>query len=197
MHRVSLFALVSLSSLFWLSQAQADDFNRLLRGDYAERMTRTCSRTAAGFGADLQLLGPAVSQTASTELTITYNGDGTSTAVGRVLNLTNGATATGNLPVSASEFTCTGTYQVDEDRSFTEVMSCSGSVLAGASAGQTFSEADYRVSGQIGPHGAMLVVGNTDPQVESITLSASGTTSRICARTGTAVKIRKKSDSQE
>jgi hypothetical protein len=36
-----------------------------------------------------------------------------------------------------------------------------------------------------------LIVSNTEATVETITLSQSGTTSRICARSGTAVKIRR------
>jgi hypothetical protein len=112
MHRFSLLTYVVPALLLSIPQAEARDFNRLLHGDYAETLTRTCSRAAAGFGPELQLLGPSVSQTAATKLTTTYNGDGTSSSTGRTLNFTNNATAAGALPVSENEFTCTGTYQV-------------------------------------------------------------------------------------
>ena len=166
-------------------QAEALDLNRVLHGKYAFAYSRVCSQSPNGFNAQGVAVSPATELTSAVEMVQTYNGDGTSSAAGRMLNIINVATNQNEL-----DFTCTGIYQVNADGSFSEVLDCSGTVVAGPIAGQTFMQPGIHRSGHIGILAQTLVVSNTRSSLESITFSGTGVQlARICGRSGSAVKI--------
>jgi hypothetical protein len=166
-------------------QAEALDLNRVLHGKYAVTFSRVCAQAAGGFNALLQPIGPASQLTSTVEMVQTYNGDGTSSAVAHAMNVINNASNQNEL-----DFTCTGTYQVSADRSFSEDMSCSGTVIAGILAGQTFTQTGIHRTGHIGILAQTLVISGTGTNLENITFSLLGSQTRICGRSGTAVRIR-------
>jgi len=178
-------ALVLTLLLLLAPQAEAIDFNRVLNGNYAVTFTRVCAQSAAGFGPQLQPLGQAQQVTSTVEMVQTYNGDGTSSAAGHALNVINNAARQ-----SGHDFTCAGTYQVNNDGSISEDMICSGTVVAGLNTDQTFTQTGVRRAGRIGILAQTLVIGDTGVNVENITFSVSGAFPQICGRSGTAVKIR-------
>lgn len=185
MRRTRLPTVILPALLLLLPQAEARDRDEVLRGVYAYTFTRVCAQSAAGFNADLQPLGPVQQLTSTIEMVQTYHGDGTSSAVAHALNIINNASAQNEL-----SFTCNGTYLVADDRSFSEEMACSGSIVAGILVGQTFTQSGVRRTGRIG-HGAQtLVISDTSPNLENITFSGFGSNARICGRSGTGVKIR-------
>ena len=186
MRSTHLPAMILPVLLVLAPQIQARDRDEVLRGVYAYTFTRVCAQSAGGFNSNLQPLGSSVQQLTSTiEMVQTYNGDGTSSARAHALNIINNATAQNEL-----DFTCSGTYLVNDDRSFTEEMSCSGTILAGALVGQTFTQTGVRWNGHIGHRAQTLVISNTSPNLENITFSGFGSNARICGRSGTGVKLR-------
>ena len=183
----NLKALALPMLLVLAPQAEAFDLNRVLHGDYAVTYSRVCSQSPNGFGPTGLAVAPASELTSAIEMVQTYNGDGTSSAVGHALNIINNAANQNEL-----DFTCTGTYQVNNDGSFSEELNCSGTVVAGPIVGQTFTQPGIRRSGHIGILAQTLVVSNTKSSLESITFSGAPTIplARICGRSGTGVRIR-------
>ena len=185
MRSTHLPALILPLLLVLAPQAEARDHDDVLRGVYAYTFTRVCAQSAAGFNPSLQPLGPVQQLTSTIEMVQTYNGNGTSSATAHALNVINNGTAQNEL-----EFTCSGTYLVSDDRSFSEEMTCSGSIIVGALVGQTFTQTGIRRAGHIGRGGQTLVISDTRPNLENITFSGFGSNSRICGRSGTGVRIR-------
>jgi len=184
--QANLKALALPVLLLLAPQAEAFDLNRVLHGDYALTYSRVCSQSPNGFNAQGLAVPPATELTSAIEMVQTYNGDGTSSAVGHALNIINTATNQNEL-----DFTCTGTYQVDNDGSFSEELSCAGTVVAGPIAGQTFTQPGIHRSGHIGIFAQTLVISNTRSSVESISFSGiPNPLARICGRSGTGVRIR-------
>ena len=162
--------------------------NRKLKGDFAVAQSSICAQTTAGFDADGRALGPVTLLTRMIESTNTYGGDGTFSSVGRTLQMNGAATAPGSFPMNESEFSCSGTYQVNGDGTFTETSTCSGTVISGATAGETFNQSAVTIHGQI--RGKVLVLQNTSTVTPiTLTLSRSGTFIRLCGSSGSAVKV--------
>jgi len=166
-------------------RAEGIDLNRVLHDNYAVTFSRVCAQSAGGFNAQLQPIGPVSQLTSAVEMVQTYNGDGTSSAVAHAVNIINNASNQNRL-----DFTCTGTYQVNADGSFSEDMSCFGTVVAGVLAGQSFTQTGVHRTGHIGVLAQTLVIGNTGTNLENVTFSLAGSFARICGRSGAAVKIR-------
>jgi hypothetical protein len=114
----------------------------------------------------------------------TYDGHGKSTAAAHALNVF------GTGVVNELDYTCTGTYQVSNNSSFSEDITCSGTIIAGVAAGQTFTQTGLHHTGHIGFLAQTLVMSDTSTNVENITFSVIGSLSRLCGSSGTAVKIR-------
>jgi hypothetical protein len=181
-----LKALILPMLLLLAPQAEALDLNRVLHGNYAFAYSRVCSQSPNGFSPQGVAVAPATELTSAIEMVQTYNGDGTSSAMGHALNIINNATNQNEL-----DFTCTGTYQVNADGSFSEDLNCSGTVVAGPIAGQTFTQPGIRRTGHIGIFAQTLVISNTRSNLESITFSGTPIPlARICGRSGTAVRVR-------
>ena len=185
MQRSNLKAPALLVLLLLAPPAEALDLDRVLHGNYAVTFSRVCAQAAGGFNALLQPIGPVSQLTSTVEMVQTYNGDGTSSAVAHAMNVINNASNQNEL-----DFTCNGTYQVNNDGSFSEDMSCSGTVIAGILAGQTFTQTGIHRTGHIGILARTLVINGTGTNLENITFSVLGSQTRICGRSGAAVKFR-------
>lgn len=182
-------SVVAVSGLLLASAAHAGNPNKKLKGDYSGAATSFCAQAAAGFSETGQALGPVTPLTRTLETIRSYDGEGAVTITGRTFQVATTATAPGNFPVNESAFSCTGTYQVNDDLSFSETVICSGTVISGATAGQTFVQSPTSSSGQI--RGKTLLLKDTIATQSSITLSGAGTLFRLCSAAGTAVKVDK------
>ncbi len=115
---------------------------------------------------------------------ITYNGDGTGTLIYTNLQIVNTL-----ISVTQSQTTCDITYTVNPDNSYTEDLKCSGTVLAGSSAGVTFTITGIGRQGQIGRGGQTLLITDIETNVETLTVPGPVTLKRICARSGAAIRV--------
>jgi hypothetical protein len=96
----------------------------------------------------------------------------------------------GQTAASRSQTTCNIGYAVNPDLSFTENLSCTGSILSGPSAGNTFTITGVQLQGQISPKGKILIFSDTNDNVETLTLEpGTRVRLRICGRSGTGVKL--------
>jgi hypothetical protein len=172
-----------------------DNHNQFLRGDFPFTAFRACVQTgmSPGFAADLSLLGPASYRTTVLAGTLSYNGDGTGTAVYRFLNMFFANTMTGNLPVGGGETMCTiGNIVVHSDRSFTQDMTCSGEGDIGAGAGGAFSITGIKWDVRISRNRKVLTLHLNSADVETLTAGAMPTDrDRICEISGTALQDRR------
>jgi hypothetical protein len=186
MFRYSTIALVSLVSFLALP-TRAQDFNHRLNGDYAVSTTSLCAQNQAGFTADGQALAPVTLLSRAIETTRSYDGNGGLTITGHSFQV---STPAGPFPTTEADFTCTGTYEVNADDSFTENETCSGTVATGSVAGQTFTQSVTTPSGQLRGKTIILKETHAMPPVV-VTLSAAGAFSRLCGTSGSGVKIKK------
>ena len=174
-----------------IAEAQGN-LNARLRGDYFFSRTRTCVQNVDGFGTNFELLGAGNSFTDAARGVRRYNGGGTGSMVdGHLLLVGHTGISASSFPVTENTFTCNLTYAVSPDGSFTENASCSGMILSGLRAGQTFTTTGIGMRGQITGGGRTLLLDDTNGNVETITFSGPPTPStfqRICNRSGTAVK---------
>ena len=125
-------------------------------------------------------------QTTIVETTDSFDGMGHLTIKGRTLTMNSTGTAAGAFPMSESEFTCTGTYAVKANGDYSQQATCTGTVLSGGSAGQSFVNATSS-GGRM--NGKFLIIRDTNPSAETITFSTSGTFTRLCGRSGLAIKV--------
>lgn len=186
---VGCFAVAVLVVLILPLQSMAQSqqgLNNRLKGDYAYTLVRDCIQNVAGFGPPpaLNLLSAGTTRGASIVGVLTYNGDGTGTSMYTILQINNTA-----ISVNQSQTTCDITYAVNTDNSYTEQLSCSGTVLAGPSEGQTFTITGIGRQGQIAQGGQALLIADIETNVETLNLSTSGPFKRICARSGHAIKV--------
>lgn len=174
--------------------AEAKD-NHFLRGDFPFTAFRACVQTgtSSGFAADLSLLTNASYRTTVLAGTLSYNGDGTGTAIYRFLNLFLANNMIGQSPVGGGETTCTiENIVVYSDRSFTQDMTCSGEGDIGAGAGGTFSITGIKWDGQISRNRKVLTLHSNSADVETLTAGVVPTDrDRICEISGTALQDRR------
>lgn len=184
----SLAVSISILSIVALP-AQARDLNHKLKGDYATSVTSLCAQTQGGFGAEGQAIGPVTLLHRIVETTRSYDGEGGLTITGRAFQMS----AAAPFPTTESEFTCTGTYQVGENNSFSESNTCAGTVVTGTVAGQTFTQSAAATDGHV--RGKTIVIAETHAQPPTVvTLSAAGAFFRLCGSSGMGVKIPQDND---
>ena len=174
--------------------AEARDFERLLRGDYAFTGEATCLQSASGFNANLTpVVAPGSFPTIvsfSVHGVRTFNGDGTGTLRATVVNLNHPFA----LPTTPPLFVRGGagsndlhgefTYDVAHDLTLTIVAGpITGTFLTGTRAGQTLTVTnvpDFR--GKIAEHLDGITLAHEEPSVETLTLSTGEVVQRICHR---------------
>ncbi len=188
---MALLLLIALS-LGGRAPVQAQGgLNALLIGTYAFTVFRSCMQATSINEETKQLLGAGSPRTSVVVGTITFNGDGTGTALGTTTNIFFTATSVGSIPVSTSIFTQTFGYTVGPDGSFVRTnIVTTGTVQTGGSAGENFTitAAGPRM-GQILERGQFLGLTDGNEGVEALTFSTIGTRERICIRSGVAGKM--------
>ena len=179
----------------WAGEANAapQDFNQLLRGDYAFTGEAVCVVSPGGFTTGptpppFIPIGTFFINSFSIQGIRTFNGDGTGTIVARNVNINQ----TGG-GVNAADLSGDFTYQVAPDRSFTVVQGpITGIVVVGPGAGSTAITIGVKFSGKISQDHKTLVMSTEEPTVEIRTpiLPPGPDSPRICHRARTAIKIK-------
>jgi hypothetical protein len=179
--RRSISIGIVLPAIFALSfvggtVAEAGPLDARLNGDYSVTMTRNCNNglTIASRG------------------TATYDGNGGGSFVGQAL-----AEPFGN----QSSLTCSLTYIVNADGSFTQVLDCTLNFTAGPLAGNTATLNGFTINGQISSGRKILLLSKTTLEAETQTFTAgplSGqSNTRVCNGSGLATKSAEERESDE
>lgn len=198
---VYLFAVSLLLPLWPAGDADAQ-FNGALRGEYDITVHRTCaSESPVG-----ELPNPILSFVSHliVQGTTTFDGAGGMSHTGEVLAPGLGTDGTGvstgagteiNV-VQATDQSCTGTYTVNADGTFSATMTCNFTFNTGPNAGHNATLSGVRVRGKLGPDGTVVVLRNTSAlagDVETLSCPAcpfGGTIRRLCANSGLATARR-------
>lgn len=189
---ICLLSVMTVSMFYSVGGAVAEpqNLNTLLRGAYASTKHLACVQNMEGFNDDLSLLSDGSTRTIATRGIVIYRGDGTGSVVeGRALGVNHDATSATQIPVSGSDFTCNLTYTVNSDLSVIINRTCNGTVVSGPMTGQTYTLSGVQLTGQIVGNGNMILISDTEPNVETIVYSVSGTRYRICNRSGMEAKL--------
>lgn len=202
MRRTIQLIAVSLLLPFWPAGDADAVFESALRGDYDVTLTRTCMNETPS-GSAVPPIGPFMIR--GTE---TFNGDGTGSFTGQVRNPfaaaiagTGISTGSGNeIYVTDANESCSITYSVNADGSFTETLNCNLTNIQGGPPpppGQTETVNGISLRGQIAHDGTVLIMSTTPASlgtVETRTVTSgtiAGTTQkRICATEGVATARR-------
>jgi hypothetical protein len=194
--KIRLLAAVGVALL--AAQANADapsdqaKLNKHLQGQYAGQEVFNCLVSDAGFGPRPQLaaLGPVHATAGSSTSITTYSGDGTVTVDGSGMELNSTATPPANstvtYPVTTSNFSCQGTYQVNADDTFTQDVTCTGNTTAGVLPGLQFTLTGYHISGRI-LNKLNLSSQNDGGAIQTTTIY--GVSTSMCSRTFLSKKI--------
>lgn len=143
-----------------------------LNGVYNFTMNRHCA-TGAGF-IDITLQG-----------TVTYDGLGTASFSGQSLVPINSASVPDANQATQS---CSVTYTVATDGIVSQNFSCNLTFTSGPLNGQNATLNGIQLGGQLSLDGTVLVLSDTDPNVETFTSGAA--TSRVCNGSGIATSRR-------
>lgn len=166
---------------FWLvflsAATDADaQFNGALRGEYNITATRACKvvDTASAF-------------TVVVRGKVSYDGAGNGNFVGAVL-------AVDSVSANTVDQTCTVTYTVNADGTFTQQLNCNLTFTNGPNIGNTATLTGITQQGQLSLDGTVNLVSDVADNVETFTITSgpqSGfTNQRICNSSGTATSRR-------
>jgi hypothetical protein len=184
LNRTSLVCVLAFFSVSFAPPAAAQ-----LNAFFAGNTTRACVQAAAGFDANLVLLGPA--QITSTMLArqVFFYPDGTGTVSENILNIAHNATTAGATPAVESTATCSFTYTFDTAASLVKTSStCDSVALNGPGTGQTTHVTDIQSEWLLLERGTKLVRVWTGPTVEHVqNVTTGGSSQRICHRDGIMV----------
>lgn len=170
-----------------------DDFNQLLKGDYAYSQAETCVVTSSDAPViptfdpvTLQLLGDAEVQNLQSRGISSFDGDGNWSSVGAGIGLSLGQTQAGDFPVGApaDDISCEGTYSVSADRSVTLETSCVAPSL-GVSFGPRVLHA------RINADKKTLIFADTEPVIEEIKILGTNfvVAERVCTAVATDARL--------
>jgi hypothetical protein len=175
--------------------AQARDYERLLKGDYAFAGEAVCLISINGFNPDLTPVGPPAPFPQILSFSVqgvrTFNGDGTGTVTARVMSISHPfALPTSPTPV----FNRGAAASVDIESDFTYTVSpdlkvsittpvINGTVLTGPRAGQTQTITNLpEFTGYISEDLQSLTLAHEVPGIEIHTFSNGDSSQRICHR---------------
>lgn len=197
---IALMAMVFVTAAEGAGQGQD---HRALRGTYALNGTRVCTYTSQGG------FGPAPTYTLSDDATtrtaiftgeLNLNGDGTGTAVFKLMQFVHQLVAPGNQSMSVAEIECTVSYGNLPDGTLElSTSNCGGPVTAGLGTGLFVTDSgEVTLTVSTNRNGSVLLLSNVDPTINEITAvfppppdtpSFTSTSNVLCARSFTAVLV--------
>lgn len=153
-------------------QADEQEFNQLLQGDYALAQQEVCVATPRDslpptFDRNtLELVGEAETVTLQSRGVTTFDGRGGWSAEGSGNTVRNNRTQPGDTPfLPPISFECEGTYSVNADRSIEDFTgTCT-------TAGGDIEFGPRTLSGHLSADGKTLVLADTAPVIEEIRLT--------------------------
>jgi hypothetical protein len=166
--------------------------NAFLKGTYRHSTTDTCVESNAGFTPRpaLQANGFGIMGQDYSIGHIEYDGNGHATERSRGIFLFPGPFGPGSFMVVTFEANCSYTYAVNPDFSFSQEGSCTGNLVDGPTAGETFAVSGLRIVGQIGVGGLLLLTNQIEPVEIALENSGGFRTRRLCGAAGIAVRTR-------
>lgn len=201
----TLKAVIGSSALVMLmlaSSAIGQSRTHTLRGDFAFTGSAVCVNSGAnfattpptpplGFTVDLVPIGPSFVSTNSVQGILTFNGDGTGSAVQHFVSLGN--PGAGSVIDSSNQFT----YSVAADGTLTiDTGPAVGNTVAGPNAGQQSLISDVPTFiGRLSSDKKSLTFATFTPGVETVTRVVPApellTTLRICHRNRVGIRLNK------
>lgn len=169
---------------------EAADLNYRLKGDYKLVLTLSCVTSQNGFDKNLTRIGDGGSFTAHVDGIYSFDGAGNGTFDGSVLVVDHLKPNNSNNPVSTSDLTAEFTYIVNSDGSYNEDKVLTVTRTGGTAVGLINIIYDILPEGQLSTDGEILLLHDSKPNIETITIPDNGTVERICGRSGTAMKIK-------
>jgi hypothetical protein len=156
--------------------AEAGPLDASLRGDYSVTFMKACKIVDATAAFDVVIRGK-----------VSYDGAGNGNFVGEAL-------AVDPASANATNQTCTVTYTVNADGTFTQQLNCNLTFTNGPNAGNTATLTGIIHQGQLSLDGTVNLVSDVDDNVETFTITSgpqSGfTNQRICNGSGVATSRR-------
>jgi hypothetical protein len=168
--------------LVGISYSNASDHNSLLKGEYVVSRHMTCAEGpfgVVGFNPDLSRSVDGWTTTMHAQSIYTFNGDGTGSWTTAVVGIKNNNLA-GQYPVGDVYASGTLIYNVNDDRSFiveAQITSSNRGLVSG-----------IVYEGWIGHGNQLLIISDTQPNIEIVTNQTGDTRQRICARNMTAMR---------
>ena len=169
---------------------EAADLNHMLQGEYIMVSTLTCVSSSGGFNENLTRIGGGGIVTSHSNGLVTFDGNGNGTLVGTTIVINPIKLNDGEAPVTPNDTTSTFTYTVDTNGFYQSNSVITSTRTGGPSSGVTITISGIRIEGQLSSDGETLLISDTNPNIEVITLPDESTVDRICGRTGTIMKIK-------
>ncbi|MRR34936.1 hypothetical protein EG829_09620 [bacterium] len=188
-------ATAGAADLPTVSPVQQAALNTLIKGSYAFTASRTCVQTpyAPGFDPETKALvneGKTVGYIESG--TLTFSGTGIVSGKDITVATMEFAVPDPLVPMeNRFKSSCTGTYTVSPDRSYSAILACTALRSDGVSL--TISPAVYRGSVDLSQN--MLTISETGGEIQTVRVALGDyplqTLERICTSSGTLVRTRK------
>jgi hypothetical protein len=169
-----------------------DDSTEPLKGVYRGTGTVNCLESQGGFTPNLQFQvnGFAARYTDTFVSTAVFHGDGTMTETVRGTTFFQGDPyIPGAFGAGTFVSTCRITLSMNANKSFTTKGSCSGNLPLGPAAGLSVSVDGVGGQGQVSENNSMIIIGNSEPQAQTLTLGNGYVARRLCAGTATYVRV--------
>jgi hypothetical protein len=170
-----------------------DDSTEPLKGVYRGTAAVNCLESQGGFTPNLQfqLNGFAVRYTDTFVSTAVFHGDGTMTETVRGTTFFQGDPyIPGAFGAGTFVTTCRLTLSMNANKSFTTKGSCSGNLPLGPAGGLGVNVDGIEGQGQVSENNSMIIIGNSEPQAQTLTLSNGYVAQRLCAVTATYVRVK-------
>ena len=154
----------------------ASERNSILKGEYVYSTTRSCA--GGFFEDDLSRSANGSFNTAFLQGILNFNGDGTGNINYTILQIDSTMTSAGQYPVTQGSGSGTLVYDVYEDKTFTIELFFPGPP----------SLEGIKYYGTIGHGNQLLLISDTEPNIEITTLENGNTRERICGRSNTSMR---------
>lgn len=162
----------------------------MLNGNYRFTANGACIESTGGFNPrpTLEPLGDTIVYNEFLTGTMIFDGVGGALQSHTGTTMFNGPWFPLNSPVGTFSSSCTYTYAVSSDLSFTMEGNCSSALPDGPVPGQTATLTGIKLVGYVSRGGDMLVISGVEPSEQDLALSGGYTAKRLCSSSGTYFK---------
>jgi hypothetical protein len=163
----------------------------MLDGTYRFTSTAACIESTGGFnpGKMLEPLGGTTVYNEYLTGTTTFDGHGSAQVSSTGTTMFDGPFFPLNSPVGTFVSTCTYSYVVNPDLSFSMGGTCTSQLPVGPAHDQTATVIGLRLAGYLSRNGDILVVSGVEPVEQDLSLTGGYTAKRLCGSSGTYFKV--------